>query len=146
MRRSAALGTAQLCRCAILSTLGRRISWWQVPEHVRSAVEASLGGDVVDAVTQKGGYSLGAAARVRLASGRRAFVKALGVDLHSSSLELYRNEALAMPHLPADLPAPRLLDVYDDGDWVALVYEDVEGRHPQIVCAPPWRQRESGAT
>ncbi len=124
--------------CDDFSTLGWRISWWQVPEHVRSAIEASLGGDIVEAVTQDGGYSPGAAARVRLACGRRAFVKALGADLHSSSLKLYRNEALVMPHLPADLPAPRLLDVYDDGDWVALVFEDVEGRHPQV----PWRSDE----
>jgi aminoglycoside phosphotransferase len=112
--------------------MGRRISWWQVPEGVRSAIAASLGSDVVEAVTQEGGYSPGSAARVRLANGRRAFVKALGVDLHSSSVGLYRNEAEAVPHLPADLPVPRLLDVYDDGDWVALVYEDVEGRHPEI--------------
>jgi aminoglycoside phosphotransferase (APT) family kinase protein len=65
-------------------------------------------------------------------------VKALGVDLHSASVGLYRNEAETMRHLPADLPVPRLLDVYDDGDWVALVYEDVEGRHPEI----PWRSDE----
>src|SRR5262245_38721852 len=118
--------------------MGIRISWWQVPDHVRSAVEASLGSDVVEAVTQEGGYSPGAATRVRLASGGRAFVKALSVDLHSPSVELYRNEATAMPHLPPDLPVPRLLDVYDDGEWVALVYQDVEGRHPEV----PWRQAE----
>jgi len=90
----------------------------------------------VEAVTQEGGYSPGAAARVRLATGRRAFVKALSVDLHSASAALYRNEAAAMPHLPPDLPVPRLLDVHDDGQWVALVFEDVEGRHPEI----PWQQ------
>jgi hypothetical protein len=118
--------------------MGRRISWRQVPEHVRSAVEASLGSDVVEAVTQEGGYSPGAAVRVRLACGGRAFVKALGVDLHPASVGLYRNEAETMRHLPADLPVARLLDVYDDGDWVALVYEDVEGRHPEI----PWRSDE----
>ena len=118
------------------STMGRRISWWQVPEYVRSAVEASLGSDVVEAVTQEGGYSPGAAARLRLASGGRAFVKALGVDLHSASMGLYRNEAEAMPHLPLNLPVPRLLDVYDDGNWVALVYEDIEGRHSEIPLAP----------
>jgi aminoglycoside phosphotransferase (APT) family kinase protein len=116
--------------------MGRRISWWQVPERVRSAVEASLGSSIVEAVTQEGGYSPGAAARVRLATGRRAFVKALSVDLHSASVALYRNEAAAMPHLPSDLPVPRLLDVHDDGEWVALVFEDVDGRHPEI----PWQQ------
>jgi aminoglycoside phosphotransferase len=116
--------------------MGRRISWWQVPERVRAAVEVSLGSSIVEAVTQEGGYSPGAAARVRLATGRRAFVKALSVDLHSASAALYRNEAAAMPHLPPDLPVPRLLDVHDDGEWVALVFEEVEGRHPEI----PWRQ------
>jgi aminoglycoside phosphotransferase len=116
--------------------MGRRIPWWQVPERVRSAVEASLGSSIVEALTQEGGYSPGAAARVRLATGRRAFVKALSVDLHTASAALYRNEAAAMPHLPPDLPVPRLLDVHDDGEWVALVFEDVEGRHPEI----PWQQ------
>jgi aminoglycoside phosphotransferase (APT) family kinase protein len=36
------------------------------------------------------------------------------------------------------VPVPRLLGVYDDAGWVALVYEDVEGRHP----AMPWRTEE----
>jgi aminoglycoside phosphotransferase len=116
--------------------MGRRIPWRQVPERVRSAVEASLGSSIVEAVTQEGGYSPGAAARVRMATGRRAFVKALSVDLHFASAALYRNEAAAMPHLPPDLPVPRLLDFHDDGEWVALVFEDVEGRHPEI----PWQQ------
>jgi aminoglycoside phosphotransferase len=118
--------------------MGRRIQWWQVPERVRSAVEVSLGSSIVEAVTQEGGYSPGAAARVRLASGRRAFVKALSVDLHSPSAALYRNEAAVMPHLPPDLPVPRLLDVHDDGEWVALVFEEVEGRHPET----PWQQEQ----
>ena len=43
-----------------------------------------------------------------------------------------------MPCLPADLPVPRLLDAYDDGNWVALIYEDIEGRPPSI----PWRRDE----
>ena len=118
--------------------MGQRISWWQVPERVRSAVETSMGSVVVEAATQEGGYSPGAAARVRLANGGRAFVKALSANLHLPSVGLYRNEASVMPHLPPELPVPRLLDVYDDGIWVALVYEDVEGRHPEI----PWRSDE----
>lgn len=122
--------------CSLVQSVSRRIPWWQVPERVRSAVEASLGSSIVEAVTQEGGYSPGAAARVRLATGGRAFVKALSVDLHSASVALYRNEAAAMPQLPPDLPVPRLLDVRDDGEWVALVFEDVEGMHPEI----PWQQ------
>jgi Phosphotransferase enzyme family len=117
---------------------GRRISWQQVPGHVRRAIEAALGAAVLEAHTQEGGFSPGAAARLRLANGRAAFVKALGVDLDRDSVELYRGEAATMPHLPADLPVPRLLDVYDDGAWVALVYEEVRGRPPAV----PWQSDE----
>jgi aminoglycoside phosphotransferase len=115
--------------------MGHRISWQQVPPAVRAAVERSLGARVVEAVTQEGGYSPGAACRVRLRSGRRAFVKALSTELHAPSAGMYRREAAVMPCLPRGLPVPRLLDVHDDGNWIALIYEDVEGRHP----AAPWR-------
>jgi Ser/Thr protein kinase RdoA (MazF antagonist) len=117
---------------------GRRISWEQVPGHVRRAVEAALGAAVLEAQTQKGGFSPGAAARLRLSNGSAAFVKALGVDLDRDSVGLYRNEAATMPHLPAGLPVPRLLDVYDDGEWVALVYEEIRGRQPAV----PWQADE----
>jgi aminoglycoside phosphotransferase (APT) family kinase protein len=118
--------------------MAQPISWWQLPDHVRSAVESSLGSDVVEAVTQPGGFSPGAKARVRTGKGGRAFVKALSMDRDSPSVRLYRNEAVVMPYLPVDLPVPRLLDVYDDGNWVALVYEDIDGRPPAI----PWRRDE----
>jgi len=124
---------------------GRRISWHQVPGHVRRAVEAALGSAVVEAHTQDGGFSPGAAARVRLANGGTAFVKALGVDLHRFSVGLYRTEAATMPHLPAGLPVPRLLDVYDDGEWVALLYEEVDGRHPAVPWRPDELERVAGA-
>src|SRR5262249_18301416 len=117
---------------------GRRLPWARVPERVRRAVEAALGAPVVEARTQEGGFSPGAAARLRLANGGRAFVKALGADVHEFGTGLYRVEAVAMAHLPAGLPTPRLLDVYDDGEWVALVYEDVDGRQRTI----PWRPDE----
>jgi aminoglycoside phosphotransferase len=77
---------------------------------------------------------------LRLANGNTAFVKALGINIHEFSVQLYRTEAATMAHLPADLPVPRLLDVYDDGNWVALVYEDIEGHHPTV----PWRLDELG--
>lgn len=113
----------------------RRICWRELPDQVRAAVETSLGSEVAEAATQPGGFSPGAKARVRTRNGGRAFVKALSTDHHAPSARLYRNEAEVMPYLPAGLPVPRLLDVYDDGNWVALVYEDIEGRPPVI----PWR-------
>jgi Ser/Thr protein kinase RdoA (MazF antagonist) len=42
--------------------------------------------------------------------------------------------------LPRGLPVPRLIDVYDDGEWVALTFQDVRGRHPRV----PWQPGELG--
>jgi Ser/Thr protein kinase RdoA (MazF antagonist) len=75
---------------------------------------------------------------VLLANGDTAFVKALGVDLHGDSVELYRREAASMPRLASGLPVPRLIHAHDDGQWVALVYEAVDGRHPAV----PWHAEE----
>jgi len=72
---------------------GRRLAWHQVPSHVRRAVEAAPRHDVVDAVVQTGGFWPGCAARLRLAHGGGAFVKALGVDVHRPSVGPYRSEA-----------------------------------------------------
>jgi aminoglycoside phosphotransferase (APT) family kinase protein len=53
---------------------------------------------------------------------------------------MHRREARVAAALPAEAPVPRLLWSYDEGDggWVALVFEDVEGRQP----AQPWRADE----
>jgi aminoglycoside phosphotransferase (APT) family kinase protein len=122
----------------IARTMSQPLSWWQLPDPVRIAVESSLGSGVVEAETQPGGYSPGVKARIRTGKGRRAFVKPLSNDRHLPSATSYRREAVAMPHLPQDLPVPRLLDVYDDGNWVALVFEDIDGQQPAI----PWRRDE----
>jgi hypothetical protein len=124
---------------------GQRISWQRVPGHVHRAVETALGAAVVEARTQEGGCSPGCAARLRLANGSAAFVKALSVELHRDSVELYRCEAAAMPHLTAGLPVPRLLDIYDDGEWVALLYEDIDGRHPAGSSRHPGLRRPASS-
>lgn len=51
---------------------------------------------------------------------------------------MHRREARHAAALPAYAPVPRLLGCHDDGDWVALVYADVDGRHP----VTPWRTDE----
>ncbi|MGZ4590927.1 MAG: phosphotransferase family protein [Actinomycetes bacterium] len=111
-----------------------RIEWCSVPEHVRTGVEDALGSAIVTTVTQVGGFSPGAAVRVVCADGRRAFVKAAGSALNPDTPELNRAEIVALRLLPDQTPAPRLLSSYDDGDWVALVLEDVDGRRPDL----PW--------
>jgi aminoglycoside phosphotransferase (APT) family kinase protein len=99
-------------------------------------VEAIVGGAVVEAVSQTGGFSPGTADRVRTADGRRAFVKAVSPALNEHSPELHRREAKVTAVLPAHVPAPRLLGCYDDGTWVALVLQDIEGRHPTTPWLP----------
>jgi aminoglycoside phosphotransferase (APT) family kinase protein len=115
-----------------------RIGWSDLPKPVRDGVQNLLAGRVVDAVSQPGGFSPGSADRVRTADGRRAFVKAAGALPNRQSPMLHRREARISAALPQGIPVPRFLGHYDDGDWVALVLEDVDGRHP----ATPWRSDE----
>jgi aminoglycoside phosphotransferase (APT) family kinase protein len=117
---------------------GARIPWEALPDSVREAVESGLGSRVVEATTQPGGFSPGVAARLRLENGERAFVKAVGSAPNPHSPGLHRREAEIAAALPPETPAPRFLFAFDDGDWVALVFEDVPGREPQL----PWRTEE----
>lgn len=109
---------------------GVRIGWDDLPGSVRCAVEEIVGGAVVEAVSQVGGFSPGTADRVRTADGRRAFVKAVSATQNEHSPHLHRAEARVTAALPSAAPTPKLLGVHDDGDWVALVLTDVDGRHP----------------
>ena len=45
---------------------GQRVAWADVPDWLRDEVAAGLGGTVVEAVTQPGGFSPGVAVRLRL--------------------------------------------------------------------------------
>ncbi|KAB1096044.1 aminoglycoside phosphotransferase family protein, partial [Micromonospora aurantiaca] len=118
-----------------------RLHWHELPAHVRDGVEAVLGDRVVAARSQSGGFSPGTADRVRTAGGGRAFVKAVSPAQNDRSPDLHRAEARIATALPPDTPAPRLRGSYDDGDWIALVFTDVEGRHP----VTPWRADELAA-
>ena len=117
---------------------GRRLSWADAPDWLRDKVEARLGGRVAEAVTQPGGFSPGVATRLRLADGRRAFVKAVGPEPNPDSPGIHRGEARVMAALPRAAPAPRLLWSLDRRGWVALAFEDVDGAHPGL----PWRPGE----
>ncbi|MBX6385536.1 MAG: aminoglycoside phosphotransferase family protein [Microbispora sp.] len=113
---------------------GVRLPWTAVPEPLRRAVELHLGDRVTEAVTQPGGFSPGVAARLRLAGGGRAFVKAVGPEPNPASPDIHRSEARVAAALPGTVPAPRLLAAFDRDGWVVLLFEDVEGRPP----AQPW--------
>ena len=125
---------------APLAVGGNRLTWSEVAPEVRHALETALGASVVDAASQPGGFSPGMASRLRLADGRRVFAKAVSSARNRHAPDMYRREVSVLSGLPADVPAPRLLWSYDDGSWVALVTEDVDGHPP----AQPWRPDELG--
>lgn len=119
-----------------------RIGWAQLPVGVRAGVEEILGARVVSARSQTGGLSPGSADRVLTDVGGAAFVKAVSTAQNEDSPGIHRMEAAVVRQLPPDLPAARFIGVHDDGDWVALVLEDVEGRHPST----PWEADELEAS
>lgn len=114
-----------------------RPAYDDLPPEVRAAVDDLLGSSVVRAVSQRRGWSPGVAARVVDARGRRAFVKAVSGEVNTFSPPLHRREATITAQLPASLGSPGLIGSYDDGTWVVLVLEDVEGREPVVPADLP---------
>ena len=126
----------------MVEAAGVRIGWADLPAPVRARVEAVLGAPVVEAVSQRGGFSPGSADRVVTADGRRAFVKAVSEALNPASPGLHRRELAVGTAMPPTSVVPTLLGGWDgtvDGTaWVVLVLADVAGRHPHL----PWRPHE----
>lgn len=113
--------------------VGVRRPYAAVPAAVRAWVEQELGSPVVGTAEQVGGMSPGCATRLTCADGTRAFVKAVGSELNPDTLGLFRREAAVLEHLGEHPLWARLRAAYDDGAWVALLIEDVEGRHPDFT-------------
>lgn len=122
-----------------------RPQWSDLPGPVRTRVERALGAEVVEAQSQGSGFTPGFASRLRLADGRRVFVKATD-ESHAWLIVTCRDEAAKLALLPPSVPAPRLQHVLDEEIagrvWVVLVFDDVAGRPPQR----PWRLDEAGLT
>jgi hypothetical protein len=116
---------------------GVRVRYDATPASLRAWVDAELGSPVVAAITQNGGFSPGVAARLRCADGSRAFCKAVD-DVNDFAPDSHRREQRITAALPAGVPAPRLIASYDDGRWVGLLLEDIDGRQP----AMPWDEDE----
>jgi hypothetical protein len=109
---------------------GTHLPYAAVPAVVRAWVEETLGSSVVTTLEQTGGMSPGCVTRLVCADGTRAFVKAVGAELNPDSPALYRREVLALGLIGSHELWADLLASYDDGQWVALLLEDVDGQHP----------------
>lgn len=112
--------------------VGVRAPYAEVPDRVRGWVDEALGSPVASWTDQVGGMSPGCATRVVAADGSRAFVKAVGLDLNPDTPTLFRREAHALGLIGTHPLWAGLLAAYDDGDWVALLLEDVDGTHPDL--------------
>ena len=121
---------ASLPQSAMVHDGSHRLQWRDLPFHVQREVEAAAGGAVISAVGQTGGYGPGMAARCELSDGRRVFVKAVSPAQNPDTPNMMRREAEINASLPAGAPAPALRQVLDDGEWVVLIFEDVEAGNP----------------
>ena len=101
-----------------------------MPDGVRAAIDGIAGSPVVEAINLDGGFSPGPAARCTLSDGRVVFVKAAGLGLNAVTPVMHRREAEVLAGLQDDVPAPQLIGMFDDGDWVALVIEWIDGAMP----------------
>jgi hypothetical protein len=120
---------------------GVRLAWADLPGAVRDAVASIAGGAVVEASGCVGGFSPGAAAVLTLAGGGRVFVKAVSTAQNPKTPAMYRQEIAAHGWLPPHPSVPPLLGTYDDGDWVALVFEHVDAGTPPL----PWERSDLDA-
>ncbi|HZU13159.1 MAG TPA: phosphotransferase [Chloroflexota bacterium] len=117
---------------------GLRLTWEDLPAHVRGAIEARLGGHVVQHAVARAGFSPAFAGAVRLADGRRFFIKATGEQLNPYSPGIYASEAEMTRALQGKARVPRLLHTVESRGWLALVYEVIDGHNPKL----PWRREE----
>ncbi|MFE3099465.1 phosphotransferase [Nocardia tengchongensis] len=117
-------------RVVVFEGVARRDEWPDLPEPVREAMADRLGGRVVSAVNQRGGYSHGMASVLTLADGSRVFAKA--VRDSDGLARAYRVEATAAQGLSELVSTPAVLFTLDSDGWFVVVFEFVDGRHPDL--------------
>lgn len=113
--------------------VGVRAGFAEMPLSIRAWAIEVLGSPIVETREMTGGMSPGCATRIRCADGRRAFVKAVGTPLNPDTPTMFRREAAVLGLLGQHPLWAGLLASYDDGEWVGLLLEDVEGAHPDLA-------------
>jgi hypothetical protein len=120
---------------------GVHLPWARVPEPVKEWAAGLGRGSPPDVVRDlPGGFSPGATSILEW-PGRSVFVKAVGPELNPDSPGMHRREAVVSAALPRSSLLPRLVDTYDDGAWVALAFDALDGRPPRH----PWTAGEFDA-
>jgi aminoglycoside phosphotransferase (APT) family kinase protein len=112
--------------------LNSRLRFEQLPDELVAFAERTLGSRVVAVESQAGGFSPGTADRLLGDDGARLFMKAVSRELNAGSFRLFHAESAVLEALnDVRLPAPRFRGRHDFGDWVALAFDDVDGREPE---------------
>jgi hypothetical protein len=115
-----------------------RIRWDDIPSDIKREIEAVAGAPVVGVDHREGGYSPCLAAALHLADGDTVFVKAVSAAHNPDSPGFVRQEIRVLEQMPAAVPSTRLRGSYDDGAWVAIVIEHIDGTLPAI----PWSSEQ----
>jgi hypothetical protein len=123
---------------------GVHLPWAQVPGPVRTWADG-LGAGCIGTRDLQGGFSPGTVTILEFTDGPDVFVKAVGSSLNPDSPGMHRREAVIAAVLPDSPLWPRLLDTYDDGDWVALAFSAIPGRLPACPWTDPELRAVTGA-
>jgi len=109
----------------------RRMPWSEVPDAVVARIEAVAGSVIESVAASPFGFSPGFAGVVSFADGARAFLKVMSASRDPWSIEVNRREAHVLALLPKEVPAPVLLWIVEEGDWLVIAAEAVDGEHPR---------------
>jgi aminoglycoside phosphotransferase (APT) family kinase protein len=113
-----------------------RLRWSDIPDSLRRRAEQAVATPLREIASAPGGFTPGVASAVEGASGARFFVKAIA--RHTSDVAGdYLREALLAEALPPSVPSPRLLWWHDDGVWIVMLFEYIEGRTPDLADLGP---------
>lgn len=119
-------------------SMNERITWSDLPPALKNWVENTLEAPVESYISQSSGFSLGTADRLTAANSKKAFLKAVSATAQPETANLHRAE-LAATRLIAGTPhTASIIGGYQEDSWVALLMEDIEGRHPQT----PWTEQD----
>lgn len=124
---------------------GSRLQWSDLPRGVRARIVELAGAEVTSETSATTGFSPGFASVLELGDGTRVFVKAVSPEQNPDSPELARKEMVVAAALPSTIAAPRLLWSDDDGAWVLLGFEAVDGVAPRLPWDPAELRRVLGA-
>lgn len=119
-------------------------TWSAVPERVRDRVGVLLGAPVVHSVRSYGGYAPSATFRLLLADGRRAFFKgSYPLPADSGVRWSIGPEERAYRRLERYIRpwAPAFLGSFREGDWHAMLMEDVVGE--SVIPWTPGKARRA---